>query len=99
MTARMGLFGMLWGRYRAWKATQYWTPEAHLRFIRARILEDHRALGDTPLAAEVYERLWRMTARDWYHRDHEDIEAFRARLGLDVDTGRGHLPLPPESDH
>lgn len=94
MTQRNGLFSHLWGQYRAWRAAQYWTPEAHLRFIRARILEDHRALGHTPLAAEVYERLWRMTARDWYHRDHEPVEAFRARMGLDIDTGLGDLPRP-----
>jgi hypothetical protein len=69
-------------RYRAWQRSRYWTAEAQLEFLRARMREDYRCLGGAPIAAELCERYLAMLADNWYHRPHEQAVVFRDRIGL-----------------
>jgi hypothetical protein len=79
---RPGLCEVIAERYRAWRRSRYWTAEAQLDFLRVRMREDHRWLASAPIAAELCERYLAMLSKDWYHRPHEPVDAFRDRIGL-----------------
>lgn len=70
-------------RFKAWRTRRYWAAR-HLEFIRTQVLQDLRWLSVDPVGEAIMERYEGITDRlHWYSANHEPIDQFRRRIGMD----------------
>lgn len=69
-------------RFKAWRKRRYW-EKRHMEFIRTTVMQDWRWLAGDPVARAITDRYEKVTSRDWYKLEHEPIDQFRRRIGLD----------------
>ncbi len=74
-------------RIKAWRKRRYW-HRLHLEFLRTMINEDWRWLGVHPIGMEITNRYHKAASESWYMLDHEPIDQFRRRIGMDPHDGR-----------
>lgn len=85
--------------FKAWRKRRYWAAR-RVEFIRTQVLQDMRWLSgcDDPVAEAIMERYEAITSAHWYQRDHEPIDQFRRRIGLEAKyhavLARGPQPCP-----
>ncbi|WP_431509791.1 hypothetical protein [Variovorax sp. DAIF25] len=80
-------------RFKAWRERRYW-QKRHLQFIRKNVMLDWRWLAVDPVGKAITDRYEKLTASDWYKLDHEPIEQFRKRIGMEPNYKKD-----PSHDH
>lgn len=86
-------YGALSKRFSEWRERRHW-QKRHLQFIRTQVMQDWRWLAVDPVGKAITDRYEKLTASDWYKLDHEPIEQFRKRIGMEPNYKKD-----PSHDH